>query len=160
MITTETITITAPTTEELVASPFAKALVQQIRANDPYGTFRNWSDELLLKPFVVTRAQKKAISVEGEVDPITKGRIMAFYRAIAARIEQQTGQLSQVIVDLSHEGFGWALVFSGRLLIVTRTLRDAQRFGFDSLEKLIAEGEKLANAGIDLAKKHAEVCKL
>lgn len=160
MITSETITITAPTTEELVASPFAKALVQQIRANDPYGTFRNWSDELLLKPFVVTRAQKKAISVEGEVDPITKGRIMAFYRAIAARIEQQTGQLSQVIVDLSHEGFGWALVFSGRLLIVTRTLRDAQRFGFDSLEKLIAEGEKLANAGIDLAKKHAEVCKL
>ncbi|OKH39109.1 hypothetical protein NIES2119_08245 [[Phormidium ambiguum] IAM M-71] len=160
MNTTETIAITEPNTKELVASPFAKALVQQIRANDPYGTFRNWSDELLLKPFVVTRAQKKAISVEGEVDPITKGRIMAFYRAIAARIEQQTGQLSQVIVDLSHEGFGWALVFSGRLLIVSRTLRDAQRFGFDSLEKLIAEGEKLANAGIDLATKHAEVCKL
>jgi probable nitrogen fixation protein len=151
---------TPPTTAELVASPFAQALVQQIRANDPYGTYRNWSDELLLKPFVVTRAQKREISVEGEVDTITKGRILAFYRAVAIRIEQQTGQLSQVVVDLSHEGFGWALVFSGRLLIVVRTLRDAQRFGFDSFEKLIAEGEKLANAGIELATKHSEVCNL
>lgn len=145
---------------ELLNSPFAQALVQQIRANDPYGTFRNWSDELLLKPYVVTRAQKREISVEGEVDPITKGRIMAFYRAIATRIEQQTGQLSQVVIDLSHEGFGWALVFSGRLLLVARTLRDAQRFGFDSFEKLVAEGEKLANSGIALATNHSEVCKL
>ncbi|MBD2313078.1 NifX-associated nitrogen fixation protein [Desertifilum sp. FACHB-1129] len=154
MTTTE---ITSPT---LLDSAFAKALVQQIRANDPYGTYRNWSDEILLKPFVVTRAQKRGISVEGEVDPITQGRIMAFYRAIAARIEQETGQLSQVVIDLSHEGFGWALVFSGRLLIVVRTLRDAQRFGFDSLEKLIAEGEKLVNSGIDLATNYANICKL
>ncbi|NES97502.1 MAG: NifX-associated nitrogen fixation protein [Desertifilum sp. SIO1I2] len=154
MTTTE---MTPPT---LLDSAFAKALVQQIRANDPYGTYRNWSDEILLKPFVVTRAQKRGISVEGEVDPITQGRIMAFYRAIAARIEQETGQLSQVVIDLSHEGFGWALVFSGRLLIVVRTLRDAQRFGFDSLEKLIAEGEKLVNSGIDLATNYANICKL
>lgn len=159
MSTTE-ITIPATSREELLNSPFAKALTQQIRANDPYGTFRNWSDDLLLKPFVVSKAQKREISVEGDVDPMTKGRIMAFYRAIAARIEQQTGQLSQVVIDLSHEGFGWALVFSGRLLIVVRTLRDAQRFGFDSLEKLVAEGEKLSNAGIELATNHAEICKL
>ncbi|MGG6296397.1 NifX-associated nitrogen fixation protein [Leptolyngbya sp. AN02str] len=145
---------------DILDTPFAKALIQQIRANDPYGTLRNWADELLLKPFVVSKAQKRDISVEGDVDPITKGRIMAFYRAIAARIEQQTGQLSQVVIDLSHEGFGWALIFSGRLLIVVRTLRDAQRFGFDSLDNLIAEGEKLANAGIDLATRHAEICKL
>lgn len=158
MSTTET--TAQATLSELVNTPFAKALVQQIRANDPYGTYRNWPDELLLKPFVVTRAQKREISVEGEVDPITKGRIMAFYRAIAARIEQQTGQLSQVVIDLSHEGFGWALIFSGRLLLTTRTLRDAQRFGFDSLEKLVAEGEKLANTGIELATKHAEICNL
>lgn len=158
MSTTETITQT--TSAELLNSAFAKALVQQIRVNDPYGTYRNWSDELLLKPYIVTRAQKREISVEGEVDPITKGRIMAFYRAIAALIEQQTGQLAQVVVDLSHEGFGWALVFSGRLLIVVRTLRDAQRFGFDSLDKLVAEGEKLVNSGVNLATNHAEICQL
>ncbi len=146
--------------EVIAASPFLKAIIQQIRANDPYGTFRNWSDELLLKPYVVSKTQKREISVDGDVDPITKGRIMAFYRAIAHCIEEETGQLCQVVIDLSHEGFGWALIFSGRLLLTTRTLRDAQRFGFDSLEKLVAEGEKLANTGIELATQHAEICNL
>lgn len=66
----------------------SQKVIQQIRANDPYGTFRTWADELLLKPYVVTKVQKRAISVEGEVDPITKGRIMAFYRR--SRLELKT----------------------------------------------------------------------
>lgn len=139
-------------------SPFLKAIIQQIRANDPYGTFRNWADELLLKPYVIPKKQRREISVEGDVDPVTTGRILGFYRAIAARIEEETGQLSQVVVDLSHEGFGWALIFSGRLILVSKTLRDAQRFGFDSLEKLNAEGEKLVQKGIELAQRFPDVC--
>jgi probable nitrogen fixation protein len=156
-------TATTPTLDSALlidGSPFLKALVQQIRANDPYGTYRHWADELLLKPYILSKAQKREISVEGEVDPITQGRIMAFYRAIAHRIEQETGRLSQVVIDLSHEGFGWALIFSGRLILVSKTLRDAQRFGFDSLEKLSAEGEKLVAKGIDLARQYPTVCDL
>lgn len=152
--------VTASTPFDVAQNPFLKAIVQQIRANDPYGTYRNWADELLLKPYVLTKAQKREISVDGEVDPITQGRIMAFYRAIAYRIEEETGQLSQVVIDLSHEGFGWALIFSGRLLLVAKTLRDAQRFGFDSLEKLAAEGEKLTQKGVDMAQRYPEVCQL
>jgi probable nitrogen fixation protein len=147
-------------TETVVITPFLKAITQQIRANDPYGTYRNWSDELLLKPYVVSKAQKREISVEGDVDPITKGRVLAFYRAIAHRIEEETGLLCQVVIDLSHEGFGWALVFSGRLLVVSKTLRDAQRFGFDSLDKLEAEGAKIVASGINLANRFPEVGKL
>lgn len=153
-------TATTPTPTEafdISTSPFLLAIVQQIRANDAYGTYRNWSDELLLKPYVVSKAQKREISIDGEVDPITKGRILAFYRAIATCIETETGQLSQVVIDLSHEGFGWALVFSGRLLIVSRTLRDAQRFGFDSLEKVAAEGDKLVQSGISYIQRFPEV---
>lgn len=144
---------------DISSSKFLQAIAQQIRANDSYGTYRNWGDELLLKPYVVTKAQKREISVDGDVDPITKGRIMAYYRAIAHCIEAETGTISQVVIDLSHEGFGWALVFAGRLLLVARTLRDAQRFGFDSVEKAAAEGEKLINSGIEMAKKYPEVCR-
>jgi len=149
---------TAETALTVDCSPFLKAIVQQIRANDSYGTYRNWADDLLLKPYILSKKQRRDISVEGEVEPATLGRILGFYRAIAARIEQETGQLSQVIVDLSHEGFGWALVFSGRLLLVSKTLRDAQRFGFDSLEKLNAEGEKLVQKGVELAQRFPQVC--
>jgi probable nitrogen fixation protein len=141
----------------VITSPFLKAIVLQIRGQDTYGVYRNWSDELILKPYVVSKQKKREISVEGEVDPITQSRIMGFYRAIAARIEQETGLISQVVVDLSHEGFGWALVFSGRLLLAVKTLRDAHRFGFDSLEKLAEEGDNIVQKGIDLAKRFPEV---
>jgi probable nitrogen fixation protein len=158
MTTTNSVNGTTPT--EILNSPFLKAIVQQFRGQDSYGTYRNWSDELLLKPFIVSKQKKREISLEGEVDPVTQARIMAFYRAVAACIEKETGLLSQVVIDLSHEGFGWALVFSGRLLLVTKTLRDAHRFGFDSLEKLAEEGERFVEKGIDLAKRFPEVSKV
>ena len=158
--TTDTKTAALDAALVIDGSPFLKAIVQQIRANDAYGTYRNWADETLLKPYIIPKKKRREISVEGDVDPITLGRILAFYRAIAARIEEETGQLSQVVVDLSHEGFGWALIFSGRLILVSKTLRDAQRFGFDSLEKLGAEGEKLVQKGIDLAQRFPAVCDL
>lgn len=155
MTTTE---MPTPTPTLTVAdSPFLQAIVQQIRANDNYGTYRHWADELLLKPYLLTKAQKREISVEGEVDPITQSRIVSFFRAVAYRIEQETGMLCQVAIDLSHEGFGWALVFSGRLLLVSKTLRDAQRFGFVSLEKLNEEGELLVGKGLELATRFPEV---
>jgi probable nitrogen fixation protein len=149
------------TTNNVVAnSAFLKVLVLQIRGQDSYGIYRNWSDELLLKPFVVPKKKKREISIAGEVDAVTQARIMSFFRAIAARIEQETGLISQVVLDLSHEGFGWALVFSGRLLLTVKTLRDAHRFGFDSLEHLAEEGEKFIERGLDLANRFQEVSKL
>jgi probable nitrogen fixation protein len=152
--------VNGTTSIDVNAAPFLKTLVQQIRGQDSYGVYRNWPDELILKPYIVSKQDKRKISVEGEVDPVTQARIMAFFRAIAARIEQETNLISQVVVDLSHEGFGWALVFSGRLLLTARTLRDAHRFGFDSFEKLSEEGEKLVQKGIELAKRFPEVGKL
>jgi probable nitrogen fixation protein len=141
---------------EILNTPFLKTLINQIRGQDSYGFYRNWSDELIVKPFVVTKQKKREISLEGEVDPATQARIMTFFRAIAASIEKETNLISQVVVDLNHEGFGWVLVFSGRLLLVKRTLRDAHRFGFDSLEKLAEEGEQLVAKGLELAKTFPE----
>lgn len=150
-----------PSNEEFIQNtPVLQELVRQIRSQDSYGVYRKWSDELVLKPFVLTKEQKRKISVDGEVDPVTQLRITAFYRAIAFRIEQETGLLCQVIINLNHEGFGWALIFAGRLLLVAKTLRDAQRFGFESLEKMASEGEKFAGSAIDLAKRYQEVAQL
>ncbi|MBW4566513.1 MAG: NifX-associated nitrogen fixation protein [Tolypothrix carrinoi HA7290-LM1] len=145
---------------DILNAPFLKTLISQIRGQDSYGFYRSWSDELILKPFVVTKQKKREISLEGEVDPATQARIMVFFRAIAASIEKETNLISQVVVDLNHEGFGWVLVFSGRLLLVKRTLRDAHRFGFDSLEKLAEEGENLVAKGLELAKNFPEASKL
>lgn len=135
-------------------APFLQALVQQVRANDHYGVYRSWTDELVLAPFVVSKEKKRSISVDGDVDPTTQLRILCFYRAIAALVEKETGKLCQVVMDMSHEGFGWAIVWTGRLIVVNRTLRDAQRFGFDSLEKVAAQGEKLLKSALETLEKY------
>ncbi|NEO31939.1 MAG: NifX-associated nitrogen fixation protein [Symploca sp. SIO3C6] len=153
-------TATETTTAKLLEAPSVQELVRQIRAQDSYGVYKNWSDDLVLKPFIIDRRERRKISVEGEVNPATINRIELFYRAIASRIEQETGPVVQVVIELNHEGFGWALVFCGRLLLVVRSLRDAHRFGFDSLEKLAIEAEKLTQAGIELAKRYPEVYRL
>jgi probable nitrogen fixation protein len=142
---------------DVTNSTFVQALVSQIRAQDPYGVYRSWSDELLLKPYILSKEEKRKIPVDTPVDPVTKGRITYFYGAIAREIERQTGKLMQVVISLNEEGFGWALVFSCKLLVVTRTLRDAQRFGFTSLEQLVEEGEKAVQAGSALIQKFPEV---
>ncbi len=145
MTTTTTVETTTNIVEE---SNFLKELVLQVRAQDHYGVYRSWKDELVLANFVVSKEKKSQISVEGDVDPATQLRILCFYRAIAVCIEKQTGKLCQVVIDLSHEGFGWSIVWTGRLIVLSRTLRDAQRFGYPSLKKLAAQGERLVESGI------------
>ncbi len=155
-----TTTTTEVTTTSIVAeNPFLQALVQQIRAQDHYGVYRSWSDELVLSPFIISKEKKREISVQGDVDPATQLRILCFYRAVAARIEKETGKLCQVVIDLSHEGFGWALVWTGRLIAVNRTLRDAQRFGYDSLDKLAVQGEKLVKSGLENIQRYPDAAK-
>lgn len=145
-----TTTTTKPETNTSIVeqSTFLKELVLQIRAQDHYGVYRSWKDELVLANFVVSKERKSQISVEGDVDPATQLRVLCFYRAIAACIEKQTSKLCQVVIDLSHEGFGWAIVWTGKLMVLSRTLRDAQRFGYPSLQKLAAEGERLVESGV------------
>ncbi|HBL12431.1 MAG TPA: NifX-associated nitrogen fixation protein [Cyanobacteria bacterium UBA11162] len=148
------------TTTSIVAeSSFLQELVRQVRAQDHYGVYRNWADELVLSSFVVSKEKKRQISVDGDVESGTQLRILCFYRAIAACIEKETGQLCQVVIDLSHEGFGWALVWTGRLMAVSATLRDAQRFGYDSLEKLAAQGDKVTKSGIEIIQRFPEIAR-
>ncbi|MFW6357628.1 MAG: NifX-associated nitrogen fixation protein [Chroococcales cyanobacterium] len=146
MTTTNTTHETIPNLVE--ENLFLKELVLQVRTQDNYGVYRNWKDELVLANFVISKEKKSQISVEGAVDPATQLRILCFYRAIAACIEKETGKLCQVVIDLSHEGFGWAIIWTAHLMVLSRTLRDAQRFGYLSLNKLAAQGERLVNLGI------------
>lgn len=144
-------------TVSVATSPFLQAIVAQIRAQDPYGIYRSWSDERLLQPYILSKEEKRQIPLDRPVEEATKVRIHQFYSAVARLIEQATGRLTQVVISLNEEGFGWALVFSGKLLLVTRTLRDAQRFGFASLAQMAEAGEQAAQAGIALAEKFPEV---
>jgi probable nitrogen fixation protein len=138
---------------------FLRDLADQLRAGDTYGRFDRFSDEHLLRPLIITAARRAEIAVNCDVDPATEGRLRAFYQAVAVGIEKRTTVLTSAVIDLSHEGFGRALVLAGRLVVVVDVLRDAQRFGFPDAEALAARGDHLVAAGAALIATFPEVAR-
>ena len=146
--------------DELLKHPYIRQIVTQLRALDSYGTYDNWTDDRVLDPIVLTKERRREIPVVGDPDETTISRLKAYYNAIASIIENECGLMAVPFVNLTHEGFGRALIIIGKLVVLDKTLRDVHRFGFDSLEKLVAEIEKSANKAVALIEEHRAVAKL
>lgn len=146
--------------DELLKNPLVRQMIVQLRALDSYGTYDNWSDDKVLDPVILTKARRREIPVVGDPDETVVARIKAFYNAIAVSIESECGLMAVPVINLTHEGFGRAMIIVGKLVVLDKTLRDVHRFGFDSLEKLIDEMEKLSTKAVALIEEHRVVAKL
>lgn len=138
---------------------FLKDLVDQLRAGDTYGNLDRLSDETLLSPYVLTKEQRRQISVACDIDAVIEARVRSFYQAVAAAVEKATGAMTTTVLDLNHEGFGRVVVFAGRLVVLSDVLRDVQRFGFNSLEDLGARGEAFVTAAAKHVDQYREVAR-
>ncbi len=152
-----TATADTPTDEALLANEFVRELVKQIRAQDTHGTWEGKSDLQLLAPYIVTAEQRREMPIMGDPDPDTLWRLDLFHNAVGLTIERATKCMVTPMMKMSHEGFGRAVLTTGRLIVVNRYLRDVHRFGFASLAKLAEAGEKLVKEGVDLITLYPEV---
>lgn len=143
-----------------LSNRYIKQLITQLRAMDSYGTYDTWSDSRVLDPIILTKARRREIPVVGDPDETTVSRVKAFYNGIATSIEQESGLMAVPFINLSHEGFGRALIIVGKLVVLDKTLRDVHRFGFDSLEKLVGEMEKLTGKALEMIEAHRPVAEL
>jgi probable nitrogen fixation protein len=140
-------------------SEFVKQLVKVWRAQDTHGSWEGKSDAQLLDPYILTPERKKALPIMGDPDPETLWRLELFYNAIGLSIERATGVMVSPMMKIHHEGFGRLVLTAGRLIVVNKQLRDTHRFGFASMEKLAAEGQKAVTAGIEMIEMYPEVAK-
>lgn len=138
------------TADPLLETDFIREMVRQMRALDSYGTYDNRPVEHILEPFVLTPERKRQIPVVGDPDEIVLARVRAFYNAVAALIEKECGLMAVPNINLTHEGFGRALITVGKLVVMDRTLRDVHRFGFPSLSKMKDEGDKILAVALEL----------
>ena len=143
--------------DPVLDSDFGNEMVRQMRAIDAYGTYDDWSVNKILDPFVMTKERKREIPVIGDPDEITLSRVKAFYNAIAAMIEKECGLMAVPMINLSHEGFGRAIITVGKLVVMDKTLRDVHRFGFPTLSKMKDEADKLLSVALEIIGKHSEV---
>ncbi|MCM2321478.1 MAG: NifX-associated nitrogen fixation protein [Pseudomonas sp.] len=140
--------------------PIIRQMVVQLRSMDSYGTYDTWSDARVLDPLVLTKERRRAIPVVGDPDETTLSRVKAYYNALAQMIERETGLLAVPMINISHEGFGRALILVGKLVALDKTLRDVHRFGFDSLDALVAEAQKQLGKAAELVATHRAVAEL
>lgn len=141
------------------ASEFVQELVKQIRAQDTYGAWDKKSDEALLASFILGKEKRRSMPVVGDPDAQTLARVEFFYNAVGLLIERETGIMVSPLMKMHREGFGRMVLIAGRLVVVNRYLRDVHRFGFPTLEKLAEEGEKLAQAGVEMVRRFPEAAR-
>lgn len=144
---------------DLMASAFITELVKQLRVQDTYGAKDGKSDQALLEPLIVDREKRKTIPIIGDPGPEILSRVELFYNAVGLTIERRTGVMVSAMMTMHQEGFGRIVLIAGRLVVVNKYLRDVHRFGFDTLEKLVLEGEKLVAAGAEMIEKFPEVAR-
>lgn len=123
---------------------FISTLIGQVRALDQFGTWANRSDEeILSEKYVKTKEDLKNIPVIADIDEMQIQDIRLIYQAIALAFEKKTGIMCSVVMEMSHEGFGRAVVIAEKIVIVNKFFKDAHRFSFRTYEDLISEGEKM-----------------
>jgi probable nitrogen fixation protein len=140
-----------------LGSPFVQELIKQWRAQDTHGMWDGKKDEALLAPYIVTREQRRQLPLIGDPDPEVLWRLELFYNAVGLAIERRTGIVATPMMKMHHEGFGRMVLIAGRLIVINKQLRDVHRFGFESMEALAAEGEKLVNDGIGMIEAYPDV---
>ncbi|EEW25369.1 NifX-associated nitrogen fixation protein [Rhodobacter ferrooxidans] len=124
-------------------SAFLKQLVAVVRAEDGHGAWDNKTDPELLSEFILTAEERRDMPIMGDPDPDTVWRLEKFYAAIGLLIERQSGCMATPMSKFSHEGFGRMVLIAGKLVVLSKHLRDIHRFGFASWAKLAEAGEKL-----------------
>jgi probable nitrogen fixation protein len=134
--------------------PFLAEVIRQFRLLDRSEIYQNLSDESLLDRLLIPPNSDCQIWGDRDVDPLSKMRLWAFYGAVTAEVERETGKLAQLFVNLSRCGLSSVLVSCGKLLVVFDLIQQVNCFGFESAEQLIEAGEKIAKAAIFKTKQH------
>ena len=130
---------------------FIKTLIGQVRALDQFGTWSNREDEDILKEkYVKSKEELKNIPVIADIDEMQIQDIRLIYQSVALAFEKVTGIMCSVVMEMSHEGFGRAVVIADKIVIVNKFFKDAHRFSFRTYEQLCEDGEKMVQDAIKI----------
>lgn len=145
------------TGDPFMTSDIVVEMIKQLRALDTYDTYEGWSEEKIIDPLVLTKERKREIPIVGDPDEITLARVKAYYNSIASLIEKKGGLMAVPVINITHEGFGRALVLVGKLIVVDKVLRDVHRFGFPSLEDMSEKTAATVEKALGLIEQFREV---
>ena len=134
---------------------FIETLTSQIRALDQFGTWAKKSnEEVLAEKYVKTKEQLRDIPIIADIDEMQIQDIRLIFQSIALAFELKKGMMCSVVMEMSHEGFGRAVVLADKVVVTNKFFKDAHRYSFRSHDALIAEGGKLLKDAIEIYDTH------
>jgi probable nitrogen fixation protein len=139
--------------------PFVRTLASILRAEDRYGVWEGRTDADILSEFIVTKERRRELPMMADPDPDVLGRLEQFHKAVGLMIEKRTGLMASPMMVMHHEGFGRVVLLAGRLVVLTRHLRDVHRFGFETFAKLAEQGSKLVEEGVATIERFPETAR-
>ncbi len=143
--------------DPFLTSDIVVEILKQLRAIDTYDTYEGLTEAAIIDPLILTKERRQAIPTVGDPDEITMARVKVYYNAIATLVEKKTKLMAVPVINITHEGFGRALVLVGKLIVVDKVLRDIHRFGFPSLEDMCVKTEAIVDKAAELIEKYREV---
>lgn len=152
-------TMTAPRGGEMVESPFLSMLGVVIRAEDTHGQWDGKTDAQLMEEFIVTAEERRSMPIIGDPDPELIWRLTRFYDAVGLMVEKRTGCMATQMQKMHHEGFGRVVLIAGKLVVVSKHLRDVHRFGFETWAKLAAAGDALVESAVAVIEEFPEAAR-
>ncbi|WP_027390494.1 DUF269 domain-containing protein [Chrysiogenes arsenatis] len=122
---------------------FWQALVAKVRAHDSYNTWKKFDDATLLRPLLRSREEKKKVDLHAPPGEQLLWFLRRYYETVAYLAEKTIGEPVMVCMDISHEGFGTVLLYAGNRVLLNKSVRNVQKFGFADQESLCLEGLQL-----------------
>lgn len=130
---------------------FIEILTSQIRALDQFGTWAKKSDEeVLCDKFVKTKEQLKNVPIIADIDEMQIQDIRLIFQSIALAFELKTSMMCSVVMEMSHEGFGRAVVLAEKIVVTNKFFKDAHRYSFRTYDDLVKEGGKMLNNALEI----------
>ena len=130
---------------------FLETLISQLRAMDQFGTWAKKSDEeLLSEKYVKSKDDLKNIPIIADIDEMQIKDIRLIFQSIALAFELKMGIMCSVVMEMSHEGFGRAVVLAEKIVITNKFFKDAHRYSFRTYDALVSEGGKMLKDAIDI----------
>ncbi|KHG33500.1 MULTISPECIES: NifX-associated nitrogen fixation protein [unclassified Sulfurospirillum] len=130
---------------------FIETLISQTRALDQFGTWAKKSDEeLLCEKYVKSKEELKNVPIIADIDEMQIQDIRLIFQAIALAFELKTGVMCSVVMEMSHEGFGRAVVLADKIVVTNKFFKDAHRYSFRTYEDVVKEGGKMLKSAIEI----------
>ena len=134
---------------------FIETLTSQIRALDQFGTWAKKSDEeVLCDKYVKTKEQLKNVPIIADIDEMQIQDIRLIFQSIALAFELKTNIMCSVVMEMSHEGFGRAVVLAEKIVVTNKFFKDTHRYSFRTYDDLIKEGGKMLKDAIEIYETH------